>query len=223
MDRKQAVIIGLGQFGSSLAQTLAARGVDVLAIDSRREPVQALTDVVAEALCFDATDEQRLMRVAPQRRDICVCAIGPEARDSAIIVTALLRQMGAKRIVSRAADPLMTRIITLVGAHEVINPERAFGERLANRLLYEAVLEEFPLGDDLVVTEIRPPSVIVGRKLQDLSLLERAGLNVVAVRRVIDGKGRALIPRGNEVIGGDDILVVVSAPGAVQRLLEVTS
>jgi len=223
MANKQALIIGLGQFGSALARTLAQRGVDVIAVDKRPNLVQALSSVVAEAMAFDATEEDRLTQVAPARRDLCVCAIGPEARDSAIVVTALLRQMGGRRVIARASDDLTERIFKLIGAHEVINPERAYGERLASRLLYDGVLEQFPLGDDLMVTEMRPPPFFVGRTLRQLDLRKRTALSVVAIRRDVDGKGRAIVPSPDEIIRGDDILVVVGSPQAVDKLLESAS
>lgn len=223
MSRKtQALIIGLGQFGRALARTLASRRVEVLAIDQSEAAVELVADVVDDCLVLDASIESALARLEPHRRDLCVCAIGSKARDRAIIVTALLRQLGAPRVVARANDDTTERILHLVGAHDVVNPERAFGERLATRLLYSGIIEEFPLGDDLVISEIRPPRVLVGRSLRELDLRRRAGLSVVAIRRELDGRGRALMPTADERIAPDDILVVVAPREAVHRLLEVS-
>lgn len=218
--RKQIVIIGLGQFGTSLAQTLSERGLDVLAIDRKPERVQLVSAFVSEAMCFDANDQDALARVAPQKRDVCVCAIGDESRESAILVTAVLRQLGARRVIARATDDLMERILRLVGAHEVVNPERAFGQRLANRMLYRGVLDEIPLGDDLVITEVELPPEMVGRDLIELDLRSRFGITVIALRRDVEGKGTLLMPEPREPIRAGDILVVVSRPGAVNAVFE---
>lgn len=220
--KKQALIIGLGQFGRALASTLAARGVQVLAVDKEEGPVSDVIDVVDDGLVLDASVESVLEQLDPARRDICVCTIGSEARDHAIIVTALLRQLGAPRVVARANDAATERILMLVGAHEVVNPDRAFGERLANRLIYSGVIEELPLGDDLVISEIRPPGVFLSRSLRELDLRQRLGLSVVAIRREIDGRERVLIPTATEVISADDILVVVAPRDDLHRLLEVS-
>jgi trk system potassium uptake protein TrkA len=218
--RKQALVIGLGQFGLSLSRALTDRGVDVFAVDRNPSLVELAADFAAEAVVFDAIDEEALARSAPQRRDVCVVAIGNEAREGSILVTALLRQMGAPRVVARATDDLHERILKLVGAHEVVNPERAFGERLATRLAYAGVLEQAPLGDDLAITELRTPTAMVGRTLLDLKLPRRFGVTVVAVRRSQDGRGKLLIPRPDEPLQTEDILVVVAPPGAVTDLLE---
>lgn len=216
--RKQVLIIGLGQFGMALARSFSQRGVDVLAVDTKPALVQAASTFASEAACFNAMDEDALERTVPSRRDICVCAIGDESRESAIIVTALLRQMGAPRVAARATDELLERILRLVGAHEVFNPERAFGERLATRPIYENIIDEITLGEDLVITEFTPPRSVVGRTLLELKLPHRYGMTVIAIRRNVDGQGKVVQPDPLAPLQADDILVVVSRPGAAQRL-----
>ncbi len=219
--QKQVLVIGLGQFGMSLARALAHRGMEVLAADREPRLVQDVAPFVARALVLDATDEEELSGVEPARRDHAICAVGPESREASIICTALLRQLGAPHIIARATDPLHERILRLVGAHEVLNPERAFGERLAARLAFGHVMDEVPLGADLIITEIRAPALLVGRSLVQLGLPRRFGLNVVAIRRTsTDGRGTLLLPRPDDPIQPDDILVLVGRPGAAGELLK---
>ena len=215
----QILVIGLGQFGMALTRSLVAHGAEVLAVDRKEERVEEAASFAAEAMCFDAADEVELQRVAPARRDYCVCAIGDEARESSIIVTALLRKVGAPRVISRATDPLHERILTLVGAHEIINPERAIGERMAMRLLHRGVLEMLPLGDDLVITELTAPASFIGRSLHELQLPRRFQVTVVAVHRNRGGRGALILPAPNEPLEEGDILVVVSPPASATDLL----
>ena len=216
--RKQAIVIGLGQFGMSLARSLAQKNVEVLAVDQNEDLVRAAAAFAAEAVSFDATDEQQLARTSPTRRDLSIVAIGNESREDSIICTALLRQMGAKRIVGRATDPLHDRILHLVGAHEVVNPEQAFGERFAAHLLYAGVIDEIRLGKDLSITELRAPRSFVGRTLIDLQLPTRHGLTVIAVRR--EATDQVILPKPDEPIVEGDILVVVAKPDAITQLGE---
>jgi trk system potassium uptake protein TrkA len=219
--KKQAIVVGLGQFGMALATSLAAKGVEVLAIDYNEDYVRAASSIVAEALCADGTDEAVLARMNPAERDVCVCAIGNEAREASIIATALLRQLGATRLVARATDPLHERILRLVGAHEVVNPEKSFGDRFATRLLYSDVVDEIVLGRDLVLTELRPPESFVGRSLSALELPRRFQVTVVAVR--LPGQDGVQLPNPTRAIEASDLLVVVSKPGAIAKLLEKLS
>jgi trk system potassium uptake protein len=215
--KKQAIVIGLGQFGMSLSRALSERGMEVMAIDLDEERVRTASSFAASAVAFDATDEAALGRSAPERRDVAVCAIGDEAREASIICTALLRQMGAPYVVARATDAMHERILRLVGAHEVVNPERAFGERLATRLLYTGVIDEVPLGDDLIITELEVPSAFVGRSLLELALPKKHQLTVVAIRRKTEPG--ITLPSPGAKLDKDDVLVVVAPPGAVAHLM----
>lgn len=216
--RKQVIVIGLGQFGMALARALAERKIEVLAVDRDESRVRTASVFVDEAVTFDASEAAALERTAPERRDVAVCAIGDESRESSIICTALLRQMGAPRVVARANDEVHARILHLVGAHEVVNPETEYGERLANHLVYREVLAELPFGDDLVITELEAPESIVDRTLTELALPRRFGIQVVAIRR--QGQRAVTLPEPNETVRAGDKLVVVSREGSVNRLLE---
>lgn len=216
--KNQAIVVGLGQFGMSVARTLAERGVEVLAVDIQEDRVRVAASFVAEAACFDATDADALARTSPDRREVCVCAIGDEAKEGSIICTALLRQMGAKRIIARSNDDIHARILKLVGAHQVVNPEQEFGERFASQILHESILGELPLGEDLLITEFQPPAAFVGHTLAELQLPRRFGITAVAIRRarrsVVD------LPNPHEPLEADDVLVVVAKEGAVTTLME---
>jgi trk system potassium uptake protein TrkA len=202
----------------SVARTLAERGVEVLAVDIQEDRVRVAASFVAEAACFDATDTDALARTSPDRREVCVCAIGDEAKEASIICTALLRQMGAKRIIARSNDDIHARILKLVGAHQVVNPEQQFGERFASQILHESILGELPLGEDLLITEFQPPAAFVGHTLADLQLPRRFGITAVAIRRA--RRSVVVLPNPQEPLEADDVLVVVAKEGAVATLME---
>jgi len=216
--KKQVMVIGLGQFGMGLIKTLAKKNAEVIALDIDQKKVQAAAAYAAQALCCDATDEDTLRQLNPAARDVCICATGDQSKEAAIICTALLKQMGAKRVIARANDDLHARILGLVGADEVINPEWAFGERFANRVIDEAILEEMSLGSDLVVTEFKTPIAFASKSLLELNLRRRYEMTVVAIRAAMTGQVKLAQPE--EILNLDDILVVVSTTGSVSRLLE---
>lgn len=216
MKRKQVLVIGLGQFGYSLVRALATAGVEVIAVDRVVEKTRQVAAFATSVACIDATSEAELAALAPERRDACVCAIGDESRESSIICTTLLRQLGARRVLARATDPVHERILGLIGAHEVINPESIIGQRVAMRLAHEGIRDELTLGPDLSVTEIIAPIATVGHGLAALDLPGRYEVTVAAIRR-----GQELVmPRGNVVIEEGDALVLVSRPNMVSAMLE---
>ncbi|MEZ4475522.1 MAG: TrkA family potassium uptake protein [bacterium] len=219
---RQILVIGLGQFGSSLARALAHHGNEVLVADTDASKVAELAPHVADAVVIDATDEVALARLGPAQRDVCVCAIGGDSREGSIIVTALLRQLGARRVIGRATDALHARILALVGAHEVVNPELDFGERLAIRLAWRHVINVLPLGGDLVLTEIVAPQSFWGRTLAELDLRRRVGVTVAAVRREGPTGVAVSIPDPHQPLLRGDALMLVSAEGAARALTEGT-
>jgi trk system potassium uptake protein len=214
---KQVIVIGLGHFGMAMARALSDRGVEVLAVDSREDRVRIASGFVTEAVRFDATDAEALARTSPERREVCICAIGDEAREASIICTALLRQMGAKRVVARANDDLHERILKLVGAHTVVNPEKQFGESFASQVIHENVLREFSLGDGLVISEFEAPRFLIGKTLNVLQLPRRFGITVVAFRK---GHRKVVLPSPHDIVDPDDTLMVVSREGAVARMMD---
>lgn len=217
MRKKQILVIGLGQFGMGLIKALSKKHVEVIALDIDQKKVQQAGPYSEQAFCCDATDQDTLKQFNPSARDVCICATGDQSKEAAIICTALLKQMGARRVIARANDDLHARILSLVGADEVINPEWAFGERFANRVINEAILEEMSLGADLIVTEFRTPKEFEKKSLLDLNLRKKYGMTVVAIRSATSGQVQLAQPE--EVLQKDDILIVVSRTDSVGKLL----
>jgi len=215
---QQILIIGLGHFGMSLARTLSEKGAEVLGVDVQKHLVEEAARFVTEAVLMDATDETELARLEPGKRDSAVCAIGDDSKEASIVCTALLRQMGTPIVIARANDPMHERILHLVGAHQVINPEREFGKRFANRLLYRHVIADTHIGDDLHITEICVQPSMVGKNLIDLALPRRFGVMVVGIRR--GDEGRIFQPSPQEVMQKRDNLVIVSNEAAIPKLIK---
>ena len=211
--RKQIMIIGLGQFGMALAQTLSERGVEVMAVDISQEKVDAAGSFVTHAVAADITDENALAQLLPQERDSVICAMGSSAKESAIICTALLRQLGCKHIVARASNATYRRILFMVGAHEVIIPEQDFGRRFATHLLYRNMIADYS-ADELNLTEIKLPPFMVGKNLIQLAHPKKYGIIVAAVRH----EGVLNRPDPEKPLEDNDMLLIVSDENAIAKL-----
>ena len=214
------MVIGLGQFGMGLVKTLSRKNVDVVAIDTDEKKIQMASVYVAEAYCMDGTQEEALATLKPRYRDVCICATGDQSKEAAIISTALLKQMGAKRVIARANDELHARILKLVGADEVINPEWEFGAKFANRIVNEDILGEMSLGEDLVVTELKVPREFFGKSLIDLNLRKRFEVTIVAVRN--SATGLVHLPQPNDAMQQGDVMIVVSTHICISKMLSET-
>ncbi len=211
------MVIGLGQFGMGLVKTLSRKNVEVVAIDTDEKKIQMASAYVTEAYCLDGTQEEALASLKPRLRDVCICATGDQSKEAAIIATALLKQMGAKRVIARANDELHARILKLVGADEVINPEWEFGSKFANRIINEDILEEMSLGEDLVVTELKVPKEFLGQTLVELNLRKRFEITVIAIRNTRSGDVH--LPNPQSAMTEGDVMIVVSTRECIAKML----
>ena len=210
----QYAVLGLGQFGQSVARHLVRHGQSVLAVDRDMERVETIQDEVDAALCADVTDEDALESMELDRMTCVIVAIGNASTESSIMTTALLSEMGIPRIIGRGVDKLHDRILRSVGAHEVIDPENEMGGRLARRLSQPNIVDQFELGD-AVLAEIQAPDILVGETLAELDLRNTYHVSVIAIQRNDNVRPN---PPANARIESGDVLVVLGGPDDVEHL-----
>lgn len=216
---QQALVIGLGQFGMAVAKSLTEKGIEVLAVDRNKELVDIIANFAIEAVQIDVTDDMALTQLMPEKYELAICAIGDESKESSIICTALLRQHGVSRVIARSCDSIHARILKLVGAHLVVNPEMEYGQRLSSRLIYEKVVSDMPLGNDLHITEFHLPDSFAGSTLQALALPKRFEVTVIAIR---NSKSDIIsLPNPTEPLQKEDNLIAISKPNAISLLMEI--
>ncbi len=167
--KEQILIIGLGQFGMSLARTLNEKGFQVIAVDIDQKLVNEASNFVTDAICLNAIDEVSLSKLSPKDRDMIICSIG--AREPSILTVALLKQMGCENIIARASEPIHARILRVIGAKKVINPEQEYGKKFANRILMKSLFFEND-SNDFNLLEIPVRSFVIDENLIELQLPE---------------------------------------------------
>ena len=145
---KQAVVIGLGRFGVSLAQELYKLGFDVLGIDRDEQVAQTQTEQLITVVRADSTSESALRELGIANYDVAVVAIGTDIQAS-ILTTLLLKTLGVKEVIARANNPLHGESLERIGADKVLDPEREAGVRLAHRLFNPDVQEYIGVTGDV--------------------------------------------------------------------------
>lgn len=152
----------------------------MLAISNDPQSVQEIKDHCHRAVVLDATDRERLETLGLADFDVVVVSLGERIDASAMIVLHL-REMGARRIVCKANTPEHGRLLSLIGAHEIVYPERAMAERLARRLHDRNLADYIPLGPEHAIEEVLVPAEFAGRSLAELQLRGTWGVQVLAV------------------------------------------
>lgn len=228
MNNKFAVI-GLGQFGNSIARTLAQRGAEVLAIDINIDYVEALKDEVAYAVALDATDLKALKAQNIADVDAVVVAIG-ENFEGLLLTTVLLLELKVERIIARAANAQQRMILQKMGVKEILSPEDTVGISVAEMLLHPNMKSFLSLGDNYEIVEINTPKRIVNQTIKEVRLRENYNLNLITIKREFEEKVDGEMVKKQHIIGvttGDtvlkesDVIILLGKSEAVEKFIEI--
>ncbi len=215
-DQHEFVVIGLGRFGTSVATTLVESGRNVLAIDADKERVQQLSTVLPHVVQLDATNIDALRQVGVESFDTGLACIGTDF-EANLLATVLLRQLGVKRVITKARTRTQRDILLQVGADEVILPEHEAGVRLGRKLAAGHLVDFLEVSNEVGIVELLAPPSLWERSLSECSLRQRYGLTVIAVRR---GEDLIVSPSANFRILEGDILVVLGRIEDAERMRE---
>jgi len=149
-------VIGLGYFGEHLVKELISQGADVIAIDKNTEPLSKIKDIASYAVALNTTNESEMKKLGISDVDAAIVAIGEEFEDS-IVTTAILKQLGVKRIITRILNPIHEKLLIALGVTETLVPEAEAANHLAKRLMMPGVIETFRISKDHSIFELKIP------------------------------------------------------------------
>ncbi len=181
MKEKSYAVIGLGQFGMSVAETLAESDCDVLAIDAREENIQEIADKVTYAVRADVREPEVLRSLGVQNVDVAVIAVA-ENMEASIMATMQAKELGVPYVLAKAINALHGKILEKIGADRVIYPEQSMGLRVARNLMSGGFLDVFELSTEFSMAEFPVPGDWVGKSLQELQLRESHDINIIAIK-----------------------------------------
>jgi trk system potassium uptake protein TrkA len=215
--KKQAMVIGLGRFGTSLATSLGRLGYEVLAVDIDQRRTEAISSEVTHAAQADATSEEALKDLDAGSFDVAIVAIG-SATESSVLSTILLKDFKIPYIIARANNELHGKILTRIGADTVVYPEMDAGRRLAHLVRARNVVEYVPIAKNFGVSKITAPQYLAGHKLSDIGFDKKSGRGVTLVL-LQRGDDIILNPKMSEVLRGEETLIVAGQDDDLDQLL----
>jgi trk system potassium uptake protein len=207
-------VVGLGKFGATVARSLHERGHEVVAVDRDRSRVQDVRDSCTQAIEANCTEQDTLRALGIQDSDAVVVSLG-ERMDASILVTLYLRELGVKEIVVKAVSEDHGKILHLIGATEIVHPERDTARRVARGLGLRSIVEYLPLAADSSLVEVHVPRDFVGKTLAELEIRKRYQVLVVAIKR---GEGLLIATGGDERLQPGDVLVLVGRDADLDRV-----
>lgn len=182
------IIIGLGNLGKALAQDLSRIGNDVIGVDINITRVDAMKQVISGAVCLDTTDEEALRTLPLKEADAIYVTFGKDFGAS-VQTVALLKSLGANKLIVRATSYIHETVIQAIGVTEVIRPEQDFSSIYVSHLLLGALFKQwYKITDTHHLFKIAPPAIFIGQSLQSINFQEKFNLRLVAVERLIEVK-----------------------------------
>ena len=202
---KSVLLIGLGRFGRHKAMKLNEMRHQIMAVDKNEKRVNAVLPYVTNAQIGDATNEELLESLGVNNFDICIVAIGDDFQSS-LETTSLLKELGAKTVVSRAARDVHAKFLLRNGADEIVYPEKQLADWTAIRYTADHILDYIELDSEHAIIEIAVPEKWIGKTVVELDVRKKHGINIMAVKR--DGKMNLKITPQTIVSQNDTVLML---------------
>ena len=211
---KSVLVIGMGRFGCHTAKKLHELGHQVMAVDRKEENINSVLPFVTEAMIGDSTRPEFLATLDVESYDLCIVAIGDNFQAS-LETTTLLKEAGAKFIVSRAARGVQEKLLRNNGADAVVYPEKQLAEWTAICYSSDYILDYIAISDEFTVYEIAPPPKWIGHSLLELNVRRRYQINVIAVKR---GGELSLDVNPDVPLSADQTLLVIGRERDARKL-----
>lgn len=214
---KSILLIGLGRFGRHIAQDLNQLGHQVMAVDDVEERVNAVLPYTTSAQIGNSTDPAFLESLGIRNYDACIVTI---ARDfqSSLETTSLLKELGARLVVSRADSDVQAKFLLRNGADEVVYPEKQLAKWTAIRYSSDHILDYIELDDEHAMFEVPIPGDWVGQSVGQLNIRRKYGINLIGVKR--DGK-LDLSVNSETILNQEETMLVLGRYQELQKCFRI--
>lgn len=205
---REYLVVGLGRFGTSIAQTLYESNEEVLAIDVDEELIQEAINgnIVDNAVIVDATDMKSLKELGVSNYDVAFVCTGDV--EASIMITLNLKELGIEKIIAKANSKSHGKVLAKIGATKVIYPEEYMGRRVAQLAMEPNMIEHMRFSSEFLLLEVKAPSVFWGKTLIQLDIRKKYNVNIVGIKK--ENHPLTPNPSAESLIEKGDILLVIT-------------
>ena len=214
---KNILLIGLGRFGRHIALQLNKLGHEVMAVDSNEERVNEILPIVTNAQIGDSTNTEFLKSLGIGNFDVCIVTIGGNFQNS-LETTSLLKELGAKLVVSRAERDVQEKFLLRNGADEVIYPEKQVANWAAIRYTADHIRDYIEVDEAHAIFEVEVPEGWIGKTVGELDIRRKYSINIMATKE----NGKINMAVSPETVLTDNItLLVLGAYKELQKCFRI--
>lgn len=212
---KSILIIGMGRFGQHLCINLSNLGNQVMIVDEDESKLEGMYEYVVNAKIGDCTNEEVLKSLGIKNYDTVFVCIGTNFQSS-LEITSLCKELGAKRVVSKASRNIHAKFLLRNGADEVIYPDRDIAERVAVTHTSDNVFDYVEITDDYSMFELKPLNAWIGHSLRELDLRNRYEILVLGYKQ---GENVDFLPKADSVIAQNVHLLCVGHQNRIEKII----
>ena len=214
MKNKTFAVLGLGNFGMSVADELMAGGAEVLVADRNEQLIEENAGRYTQAVIADLKDADEIQQLGLGNMDAVIVCMSQDL-EASIMCVMIAKENGVHRVIAKAKNKRISEILKKAGADLIVFPEKESGIHTALRLLSRDILQLFDLTSDLIIAEMMPHKKWCGKTLSELNLRAKYGINVIAFRK---GDKVQEISYNDKVIEDDEPLLVVATKENLEKL-----
>lgn len=207
-------VFGLGRYGRAVAKELVDDGAEVLAVDRDEDVVNAASVWIPYCKCADVTDPEVIKQLGISNMDVVVISMAGDL-EASVMATMLCKEAGVKKVIAKCANEMNCKIMTKVGADQVVIPESESGIRLAKNLLSSGFMDIIELSKDVSMVELNVKPEWEGKNLIELSLRKKYAINVVAL---VEGKTVCTNINPEQMLSTSMKLVVIGNTAKLNKL-----
>jgi trk system potassium uptake protein TrkA len=196
---------------------LARQGHQVLALDTDREIIDDIKDLVTDAVVADAKDRETLSELISSSFDTAILGLGERYMEATVLAIVHLKKIGVENIIVKSMNQLRGEVYLSVGATEILYPESETALRLARRLTIPSLIDQIPLAPEYSIVEVALPDEFAGKTLRELNLREKYDVTVIAIKDVLRDT-MVIIPRPDEVLPADSALIIIGRHSDIDKL-----
>lgn len=213
---KSILIIGLGRFGHHLCKNLEKMGNKVMIVDERESAMEDLIFLATSAKIGDCTKEDVLKSLGVPKFDLCFVCIGNNFQSS-LEITSLLKEMGAKYVISKANRDIHAKFLLRNGADEVIYPDRDIAEKLAVRHSTNHIYDYVEVTGEYSIFEIPPLAEWIGKSIQELDIRKNYQINILGIK---ENEKMNLSPEPQHVFSQQEHVMIIGRKEDLNKVLQ---
>ena len=210
---KSVLIVGAGQFGIHIAKRMSQLQCEIMAVDSEEERINAILPYTTNAQIGDSTNADFMGSLGIPDFDVCMVTISDSFQDS-LETTALLKELGAKKVISRAQNDVQEKFLLRNGADETVYPEKQTAIRLAIKEASDDILDVFHLDRHINIYEVRVPKAWNNKTIAELDIRRKHNLNIIAIKT----GGQLLLPTPDMVLDEEVSILMLGNMKDLQKV-----